>query len=94
MTDESLDYVNECYAVLKNLNIVDSKYQFSKQFLGRCANYYGVMICEKRKTPNDILYHLNQKMAQLVECFQDERLKPLLEQGQKILNTRFERYLK
>lgn len=94
MTDDSLKYVNECYEVLKDMDIIDSKYQFSKQFLGKCANYYGVMLCENRKAPNDMLYHLNQKMAQLTECFNDSRLKPLLDKGVDILNKRFEQYFR
>lgn len=94
MADESLKYVNECYEVLKDMDIIDSKYQFSKQFLGKCANYYGVMICENRKAPNDMLYHLTQKMAQLAECFNDNRLKPLLDKGTDLLNKRFEQYFK
>lgn len=95
MTDESLDYVNECYNVLKDMDVVSSKTQYSQQFLGTISpNYYGVMLCENRKAPNDMLYHLNQKMAQLTECFNDSRLKPLLDKGTDILNKRFERYLR
>lgn len=94
MRDESLKYVNECYEVLKDLNIIDSKYQFSKQFLNRCPNYYGVMICENRSAPNNMLYYLNQKMTQITECFNDNRLQPLLKKGADILNKRLERYFK
>lgn len=92
--DESTKYVNDCYNLLSEMQIIDSKYQFSEQFLGKSKNYYGVMLCENRRASNDLLYNLNQKMAQINECFNDSRIKPLLVKGVDILNQRFERYLK
>ena len=86
--DDSTKYIDECFKVLLDLEIIDSKYQFSEQFLGKCKNYYGVICSEKRKASNDLLYNLNQKMKQIAECFDDERLKPLVAKGKSILKER------
>ncbi len=91
--DESTQYVQDCFNLLMELRIIDSQFQFSKQFLDRCKNYYGVMRAEQRRAPNDMLHHLNSKMEQLSECFQDERILELANQGQKILNSRFEQFM-
>ncbi len=91
--DESAKYVQDCFELLIELGIIDSQFQFSQQFLNRCKNYYGVMRAEKRRAPNDMLYHLNGKMQQLSECFHDVRLSELATTGQKILNDRFERFM-
>ncbi len=91
--DESTQYVKDCFELLIELGIIDTQYQFSKQFLNRCKNYYGVMRAEKRRAPNDMLYHLNGKMQQLSECFEDVRLSNLATMGRKILNERFERFM-
>lgn len=87
-TDESAKYVKDCYELLYDMQIIDSKYQFSLQFLGKSKDYYSIMICRKRRASNDLLHLLNEKMAQITECFDDKRLKPLLEQGRKILHER------
>lgn len=89
-TDESAKYVKDCYELLLKMGIIDSKYQFSIQFLGKSKDFYSVMICRKRRASNDLLHQLNEKMTQITECFKDERLKPLLQQGRKILNKRVE----
>ncbi len=91
--DESAQYVQDCFNLLMELGIIDSQFQFSKQFLDRCKNYYGVMRAEKRKAPNDMLYHLNGKMEQLSECFDDKRLKTLSTRGRNILNSRVEQFM-
>lgn len=88
--DESAKYVKDCYELLSEMQIIDSKYQFSMQFLQKSKDYYSILICQKRKASNDLLYNLNQKMIQLSECFKDERLKPLLQRGQQILQKRVE----
>lgn len=90
MMDESAKYVNDCYNLLLEMQIIVSKRQYSQQFLGKNENFYGVMLCENRRASNDVLYNLNQKMTQLAECFKDERLKPLLQRGQQILQKRIE----
>lgn len=86
-------YVNDCYDLLMELEIIDSKYQFSEQFLGQCKNYYGVMLSENRRPTNNMLYNLSEKMEQLSECFTEPQFKQLAEDGQQILMSRLDKYL-
>ena len=37
MVSDDRKYVNDCYDLLMELEIIDSKYQFSEQFLGQCS---------------------------------------------------------
>ncbi len=91
--DESAQYVQDCFKLLMELGIIDSQFQFSEQFLNACKNYYSVMRAEHRRAPNDMLHHLNGKMEQLSECFDDKRLSELANHGRTILNARFERFM-
>ncbi len=92
--DISTKYVQDCYKLLSDLDIVSNKYQYSIQFLGKSKDYYSIMLCQNRRASNDLLYNLNQKMEQISECFNDSRIRPLLKQGHRILNERIERLIK
>lgn len=92
--NDSLSYIIQCYNLLKEMNIIESKYQFSRQFLNSCPNYYSVMISQNRKVPNHMLHYLNKKIKQISECFNDKRIKPLLIEGVDLLNKRLEKFVK
>ncbi len=91
--DESTQHIKDCFDLLLELGIIDSQWQFSAQFLNSCKNYYSVIQSQRRQVPNNMLHHLNGKMTQLTECFQDERILELANQGRNILNSRFERFM-
>ncbi len=91
--DESTQHIKDCFDLLIELGIIDSQWQFSAQFLNACKNYYSVIQSQKRQVPNNMLHYLNGKMTQLTECFQDERILELANQGHNILNSRFEQFM-
>ena len=90
--NNGLDYLNKAYELLQELGIVESKQQFSKQFLGKSKFYYGVLDCEKRKVGTHLLHELTQNLKQIKECFNDSKLNDLISEGQQILRNRVEKY--
>ena len=42
-TNDGLDYLNRACEILQELGIIESKQQFSEQFLGKSKFYYGVL---------------------------------------------------
>ncbi len=92
--DNSTKYIQDCYELLYDLEIIASKYQYSVQFLGKSKDYYSIILCQNRRASNDLLHNLNQKMEQISECFNDARIRPLLRQGKKLLNERMKQLVK
>ena len=90
--NNGLDYLNKAYELLQELGIVESKQQFSEQFLGKSKFYYGVLDCEKRKVGTHLLHDLTQNLKQIKECFNDTKLNDLISEGQQILRNRVEKY--
>ena len=90
--NNGLDYLNKAYELLQELGIVESKQQFSEQFLGKSKFYYGVLDCEKRKVGSHLLHDLTLNLKQIKECFDDKRLSEIIKEGQQILRKRVEKY--
>ena len=91
-TNDGLDYLNKCCEILQELGIIESKQQFSEQFLGKSKFYYGVLDCEKRKIGTHLLHDLTQNLKQIKECFNNSKLNELISEGQQILRNRVEKY--
>ncbi|MBE6444404.1 MAG: hypothetical protein E7020_07065 [Alphaproteobacteria bacterium] len=90
--NNGLDYLNKVYELLQELGIVESKQQFSEQFLGKSKFYYGVLDCEKRKVGCHLLHDLTLNLKQIKECFNNNQLNELIKEGQQILRQRVEKY--
>ena len=90
--NNGLDYLNKAYELLQELGIVESKQQFSEQFLGKSKFYYGVLDCEKRKVGSHLLHDLTLNLKQIKECFDNKRLSEIIKEGQQILRQRVEKY--
>ena len=90
--NNGLDYLNKAYELLQELGIVESKQQFSEQFLGKSKFYYGVLDCEKRKVGSHLLHDLTLNLKQIKECFNNNQLNELIKEGQQILRKRVEKY--
>ena len=90
--NDGLDYLNKCCEILQELGVIESKQQFSEQFLGKSKFYYGVLDCEKRKVGTHLLHDLTQNLKQIKECFNDSKLNELISEGQQILRKRVEKY--
>ena len=90
--NNGLDYLNRAYVLLQELGIVESKQQFSEQFLGKSKFYYGVLDCEKRKVGSHLLHDLTLNLKQIKECFNNNQLNELIKEGQQILRQRVEKY--
>jgi hypothetical protein len=91
--DSSFDLCEQCYQALKEMNIVESKRQFSIQILGsRCLGLFSVICCRKRRLSNNSLKHLTEKMYQISMSFNDLRLKSLAKQCSVLVSKRFEEY--
>ena len=90
--NNGLDYLNKAYELLQELGIVESKQQFSEQFLGKSKFYYGVLDCEKRKVGCHLLHDLTLNLKQIKECFNNNQLNELIKEGQQILRKRVEKY--
>ena len=90
--NDGLEYLNRACEILQELGIIESKQQFSEQFLGKSKFYYGVLDCEKRKVGTHLLHDLTQNLKQIKECFNDSKLNDLICEGQQILRNRVEKY--
>ena len=90
--NDGLDYLNRACEILQELGIIESKQQFSEQFLGKSKFYYGVLDCEKRKVGIHLLHDLTQNLKQIKECFESDKLNQLISEGQQILRKRVEKY--
>ena len=96
--EEDAEFIRECCQYLQKLGIVKSQRQFSQQFLNKSQDYLGVIICEKRQPPINILHRLVQNLIQIQPIYEDKYtisnyLDMLINKGNQIITQKLLKYL-
>lgn len=96
--EEDAEFIRECCQYLQKLGIVKSQRQFSEQFLEKSQDYLGVIICEKRQPPINILHRLIQNLIQIQPLYEDKYtisnyLDILINRGNQIITQKLLKYL-
>ena len=96
--EEDAEFIKECCQYLQKLGIVKSQRQFSQQFLSKSQDYLGVIICEKRQPPINILHRLIQNLIQIQPLYEDKYtisnyLDILINRGNQIITRKLLKYL-
>lgn len=96
--EEDAEFVRECCQYLQKLGIVKSQRQFSQQFLEKSQDYLGMLICEKRQPPINILHRLVQNLIQIQPLYEEKYtisnyLDMLINRGNQIITKKLLKYL-
>lgn len=96
--EEDAEFIRECCQYLQKLGIVKSQRQFSQQFLEKSQDYLGVIICEKRQPPINILHRLVQNLIQIQPIYEEKYtisnyLDILINRGNQIITKKLLKYL-
>ena len=96
--EEDAEFIRECCQYLQKLGIIKSQRQFSQQFLSKSQDYLGVIICEKRQPPINILHRLIQNLIQIQPLYEDKYtisnyLDMLINRGNQIITKKLLKYL-
>ena len=96
--EDDAEFIKECCQYLQKLGIVKSQRQFSQQFLEKSQDYLGVIICEKRQPPINILHRLVQNLIQIQPIYEDKYtianyLDILINKGNQLITQKLLKYL-
>ena len=96
--EEDAEFIRECCQYLQKLGIVKSQRQFSQQFLEKSQDYLGMLICERRQPPINILHRLVQNLIQIQPIYEDKYtisnyLDILINRGNQIITRKLLKYL-
>lgn len=96
--EEDAEFIKECCQYLQKLGIVKSQRQFSQQFLNKSQDYLGMLICERRQPPINILHRLVQNLIQIQPIYEDKYtisnyLDMLINRGNQIITKKLLKYL-
>ena len=96
--EEDAEFIKECCQYLQKLGIVKSQRQFSQQFLSKSQDYLGMLICERRQPPINILHRLVQNLIQIQPLYEDKYtisnyLDILINRGNQIITRKLLKYL-
>lgn len=96
--EEDAEFIKECCQYLQKLGIVKSQRQFSQQFLEKSQDYLGMLICEKRQPPINILHRLVQNLIQIQPIYEEKYtisnyLDILINKGNQIITQKLLKYL-
>ena len=96
--EEDAEFIRECCQYLQKLGIVKSQRQFSQQFLNKSQDYLGVIICEKRQPPINILHSLVQNLIQIQPLYEEKYtisnyLDVLINKGNQLITKKLLKYL-
>lgn len=61
--------IEEVYEQLRNDNVCESAYQFSKDFLGRSSSYYSVLKARNKQPTTDVLLTLEYALANKAKAY-------------------------
>ena len=94
--EDDAEFIRECCQYLQKLGIVKSQRQFSQQFLEK--DYLGMLICERRQPPINILHRLIQNLIQIQPIYEDKYtisnyLDILINKGNQIITQKLLKYL-
>ena len=96
--EDDAEFIKECCQYLQKLGIVKSQRQFSQQFLEKSQDYLGVIICERRQPPINLLHRLVQNLIQIQPLYEDKYtisnyLDMLINRGNQIITKKLLKYL-
>ncbi len=96
--EDDAEFIRECCQYLQKLGIVKSQRQFSQQFLEKSQDYLGMLICERRQPPINILHRLIQNLIQIQPIYEDKYtisnyLDILINKGNQIITQKLLKYL-
>lgn len=96
--EEDAEFIRECCQYLQKLGIVKSQRQFSQQFLSKSQDYLGMLICERRQPPINILHRLVQNLIQIQPIYEDKYtisnyLDILINKGNQLITQKLLKYL-
>lgn len=96
--EEDAEFIRECCQYLQKLGIVKSQRQFSQQFLSKSQDYLGMLICERRQPPINLLHRLVQNLIQIQPLYEDKYtisnyLDILINKGNQIITQKLLKYL-
>ncbi|MBQ6854151.1 MAG: hypothetical protein IJO11_01760 [Alphaproteobacteria bacterium] len=87
--NKSFHYINKCQRMLKMLNLIESNYQFSTQFLNKSKHYYA--LCQTGREPSiNSIYNLVNNINQLNETIFNNNplVDKLIDEGKQIIDDR------
>ncbi len=98
LEQEDAEFIRECCQYLQKLGIVKSQRQFSQQFLNKSQDYLGMLICERRQPPINILHRLVQNLIQIQPLYEDKYtisnyLDVLINKGNQLITQKLLKYL-
>lgn len=96
--EDDAEFIKECCQYLQKLGIVKSQRQFSQQFLNKSQDYLGMLICERRQPPINLLHRLVQNLIQIQPIYEDKYtisnyLDILINRGNQIITKKLLKYL-
>ena len=96
--EEDAEFIKECCQYLQKLGVVKSQRQFSQQFLEKSQDYLGMLICERRQPPINLLHRLVQNLIQIQPIYEDKYtisnyLDILINKGNQIITKKLLKYL-
>ena len=96
--EDDAEFIKDCCQYLQKLGIVKSQRQFSQQFLEKSQDYLGVIICERRQPPINILHRLVQNLIQIQPIYEEKYtisnyLDILINKGNQIITKKLLKYL-
>ena len=96
--EEDAEFIRECCQYLQKLGIVKSQRQFSEQFLEKSQDYLGMLICERRQPPINILHRLVQNLIQIQPIYEEKYtisnyLDILINKGNQLITKKLLKYL-
>ena len=96
--EEDAEFIRECCQYLQKLGIVKSQRQFSQQFLNKSQDYLGMLICERRQPPINILHRLVQNLIQIQPIYEEKYtisnyLDVLINRGNQLITKKLLKYL-
>lgn len=96
--EEDAEFIKECCQYLQKLGIVKSQRQFSQQFLSKSQDYLGMLICERRQPPINILHRLVQNLIQIQPLYEEKYtisnyLDMFINRGNQIITKKLLKYL-
>ena len=96
--EEDAEFIKECCQYLQKLGIVKSQRQFSQQFLNKSQDYLGMLICERRQPPINILHRLVQNLIQIQPLYEEKYtisnyLDILINRGNQLITKKLLKYL-
>ena len=95
-------FIVEIYNIVRELNLVESQYEFSEEWLGRCRTYYSAIVSAKREPSiaalttlklrlDAVLRQTSHTPAKDAYSAEEERRRLALEQAVRALENVIER---